>query len=102
MCLLCVARAAHQARFDGVIYPSYFSLIRTGGMPFDTIYGISIRRIPQLAKRAKAQVIPNIAIFGRPIKEGALQVECINKLVIGAAHYSLVFGPVGYNQVQQE
>lgn len=91
-----IAVAASGAKFDGLIYPSYFSLIRTGGMPFDTIYGISIRRIPQLAEHARAQMIPNIAIFGRPIAQGIVRVQCVNKLVIGAAHYSLVLGPVGY------
>jgi hypothetical protein len=65
-------------------------------MPFDTIYGISIRRIPQLAEQARAQIIPNIALFGRPIDQGIGRIQCINKLVIGA-HYSLVLGPVGYS-----
>lgn len=91
-----IALAASRAKYDGLIYPSYFSLIRTGGMPFDTIYGISIRRIPQLAEQARAQIIPNIALFGRPIDQGIGRIQCINKLVIGA-HYSLVLGPVGYS-----
>jgi hypothetical protein len=91
-----IALATFQAKYDGLIYPSYFSLIRTGGMPFDTIYGISIRRIPQFAEQARGQMIPNIAVFGRPIEQGLVTVRCINKLVVGAAHYSLVLGPVGY------
>jgi hypothetical protein len=92
-----IALEAFRAKYDGLIYPSYFSLIRTGGMPFDTIYGISIRRIPQLAERAGAQMIPNIAVFGRPIHDHKVSVRCINRLIVGAAQYSLVLGPVGFH-----
>jgi hypothetical protein len=91
-----IAIAAHRAGYDGVIYPSYFSLVRTGGMPFDTIYGISIRRFPQLAQYAKAQCVPNIALFGRPIEQGVVVVKCINKVLLNRVEYDLSFGPVGY------
>ena len=37
-----IASAARDADFDGVIYPSFFSLIRTGGHPFETAYGLSL------------------------------------------------------------
>lgn len=43
-----IAEAARIARFDGLLYPSYFSLLRLGEMPFQTVYGVSQRRIPQL------------------------------------------------------
>jgi hypothetical protein len=33
-----IACASRDALYDGVIYPSYFSLLRTGGMPFETAY----------------------------------------------------------------
>jgi hypothetical protein len=62
-----IARGAHAAGYDGVIYPSYFSLVRTQGQPFETACGISLRRFPQLADREKAKTIPNLAVFGRPI-----------------------------------
>jgi hypothetical protein len=91
-----VATAARDAGFDGLIYPSYFSLLRTGAAPFATIYGISIRKFPGLAQHAQAQSIPNFAIFGRPIKEGSVSVQCINRLILNQAEYELVFGPVGY------
>lgn len=91
-----IAIAAHRAGYDGVIYPSYFSLVRTGGTPFDTIYGISIRRFPQLAQYAKAQSVPNIALFGRPIEQGVVVVKCINKVVLNRVEYDLLFGPAGY------
>jgi hypothetical protein len=57
--LICraVAVAAQNRGFDGVIYPSYFSLVRTGAQPFDTAYGISIRRLKSLREYASSQVI---------------------------------------------
>jgi hypothetical protein len=92
-----IAMAAHTAGFDGLIYPSYFSLVRAGVTPFDTTYGISVRRIPQFAQHIRDQVIANIAVFGRPIEQGIVSVRCINKLVMHQVEYDLRFGPTGYD-----
>lgn len=91
-----IARSAHRAGFDGIIYPSYFSLVRTGAMPFDTAYGISIRKMPSLADHARAQTIRNLALFGRPIEEGKVTVRCINRVILNRVAYDIQFGPVGY------
>lgn len=88
-----IARKAKEQGFDGIIYPSYFSYIRTGGIPFDTVYGMSIRRISQLKDYAQSQSIPNVIIFGRPIKEGKVTVDCVNKVIINRVGYDLTFGP---------
>ena len=90
-----LARSAHSAGFDGVVYPSYFSLIRTGGMPFETTYGISHRRFLHLHEHENAKTIPNLALFGRPIKEHKVNVRCINKLILRHVEYDVHFGPVG-------
>ena len=90
-----IARAAHAAGYDGIVYPSYFSLLRTGGMPFETSYGISHRRLSRLADREKAKIIPNFALFGRPIAQGTAIVRCINKLILNRVEYVIQFGPVG-------
>jgi len=90
-----IARAVHSAGYDGVVYPSYFSLLRTGGMPFETAYGISHRRFPQLHEHEKAKTIPNLALFGRPIEERNVEVRCINKLILSRVEYGFHFGPVG-------
>lgn len=90
-----VARAVRSAAYDGVVYPSYFSLLRTGGMPFETTYGISHRRFPQLHEHEKAKTIPNLALFGRPIEERSVEVLCINKLILRRVEYGIHFGPVG-------
>jgi len=90
-----IARAAHAAAYDGLVYPSYFSLLRTGGMPFETAYGISHRKFPQLADREKAKTIPNLALFGRPIEQRVVTVRCINKLILNRVEYGIQFGPVG-------
>ena len=42
-----ITRAAIDAEFDGLRYPSYFSMLRTGIMPFETTLGISHRRVSQ-------------------------------------------------------
>jgi hypothetical protein len=93
-----IARAAHVAGYDGVIYPSYFSLLRTGAIPFETTYGISYRRVPRLAPFEKAKIIPNLALFGRPIKGCVVTVKCINKLILNKVEYGVHFGPVGYER----
>jgi hypothetical protein len=95
-----IAKAALSRGFDGIIYPSYFSYIRTGMVPFDTVYGISIRRINQLKRFAKSQIIPNIALFGRPIKEDFIKVDCINRVLINLVDYKLSFGPA-YNKAYE-
>jgi hypothetical protein len=89
-----IAAAAHEAGFDGVVYPSYFSLVRTGAMPFETAYGISVRKFASLRDYAQSHVIPNMALFGRPIEIGSVRVECINRVVLQQVSYDVVFGPV--------
>lgn len=91
-----IARAAQKAGLDGIIYPSYFSLVRTGAMPFDTVYGLSIRKLPPFAQRVRAQTIRNLALFGRPIEEGFVEVRCINRLVLKQVAYDIHFGPAEY------
>jgi hypothetical protein len=91
-----IARAAKARGFDGLIYPSYFSLLRTGAAPFDTAFGISVRRFPSAEAHVKATVIENVALFGRPIHEGIVKVRCINRAVLNQAQYDVIFGPVKY------
>ena len=91
-----IAFSAYQAGFDGLIFPSYFSLIRTGAMPSDSIYGISIRKFPFYKTYVKSQTIPNIALFGRPVEEKIIAVKCINRLVLSKIKYDVLFGPVDY------
>jgi hypothetical protein len=90
-----IAVAARASGYDGLIYPSYFSLLRTGGMPFETSYGISHRRLPMFADHEKAKTIPNLALFGRPIEQGTVAVRCIDKLILNRVEYGIHFGPVG-------
>jgi len=89
-----IALAARKAGFDGVLYPSYFSLVRSGAMPFETVYGISVRRFSEATKYATSGIYSNLAIFGRPIKDGILKVSCIDRLVIHKVHYDFRFGPI--------
>lgn len=92
-----IALAARNAGFDGVIYPSFFSLIRTGGHPFETAYGLSLRRYhPRRNEYAEAFTIRNFAIFGRPLESGLVRTECINRLILTQVGYQGHFGPVTY------
>jgi hypothetical protein len=91
-----IAFAARSSGYDGISYPSYFSLLRTGAMPFETAYGISYRRFPQLREYEQSKIVRNLAIFGRPISEGRALVRCINRLVVNGVKYSFHFGPVEY------
>ena len=90
-----VADAARISGFDGIVYPSYFSLLRLGQMPFKTTYGISHRRIPQLQEHEQAKSIQNLAVFGRPVSEGKVAVSCIDRLILSRVAYDFHFGPTG-------
>lgn len=72
-----ISAAARDAGFDGLIYPSYFSQVRSEQMPFETAYGISVRRFPKAARYAKSGVFPNVALFGRPLRDGIVGVTGI-------------------------
>ena len=89
-----LACAARSAGFDGIVYPSYYSMLRNGVKPFETTYGISHRRIPQFREFEEAKVSANLAIFGRPIHEGVVEICCINRVVLSTVLYSFHFGPV--------
>jgi RES domain. len=87
-----------KAGFDGIVYPSYFSCIRNGGMPYQTVaYGISNRRIPEFQAHEESIISKNIAVFGYPIQEGKIIVKSVNKLVLTNISYNYTFGPVQEN-----
>lgn len=88
-----IAKRAKAQGFDGIIYPSYFSYFRTGAIPFDTVYGMSIRKLAPLKEYAQSQNIPNLALFGRPVKDQKVTVACINKVIVNRIEYDLTFGP---------
>ena len=90
-----IANAAREAKFDGLIFPSYFSLLRLGQMPFQTVYGMSQRRFEQLQEHEQSKTIPNIALFGRPVQSGVVEVKCIDRLVVNRVGYEYHFGPTG-------
>ncbi len=96
-----LAYAALSAGFDGLSYPSYFSLLRTGSHPFETQLGMSNRHVAvylnhtSLADYENAKMIPNLALFGSPIAEGAVRVRCLNRLALNRVAYDGHFGPVG-------
>ena len=90
-----IAESAREAGYDGLVYPSYFSLLRIGEMPFQTVYGISHRRLEQLHDHEQSKTIPNLALFGRPVSTGAVDVHCIDRIIISQVRYEYHFGPTG-------
>jgi len=91
-----ISKMAESNGYDGIVYPSYFSLLRSGGMPFETTYGLSHRRFPQLKEYEKSKTIKNLALFGRPLAESMIKVKCINRLILHTVDYGVHFGPVDY------
>ncbi|WP_202961905.1 RES domain-containing protein [Legionella oakridgensis] len=89
-----IALEIYNNGFDGLIYPSYFSTLRTGATPLETILGISIRKIPQLTEYAESQIKSNIALFGRPIQDEKVTIKGINRIVLKKVIYDYDFGPV--------
>ena len=83
-----------MAGFDGLVFPSYFTYLRRGNMPFQTTYGISFRRIPQFRAYEQARPVQNIALFGRPIYDGIVAVKCIDRVILRRISYDVHFGPV--------
>ena len=90
-----ISKSARAAGFDGLVYPSYFSLLRLGQMPFQTVYGISHRRIEELQDYEQSKSVLNLAIFGRPVASGIVGVKCIDRVIISRVGYGYHFGPAG-------
>jgi len=90
-----IALAVRNAGHAGLIFPSYFSHVRTGARPFDTAHGLSVRRFPSYREHARKLSIANIALFGSPVREGLVRVDGINRLVVRRAFYDVHFGPAG-------
>lgn len=65
-----IAKAARAQHLDGIIFPSYYNQLK------------------------RTNEIQNIALFGRPLHEGKLRVECINRIMLSEATYEYEFGPV--------
>jgi hypothetical protein len=63
-----ISTAAKDAGLDGIVYPSYFSSLRE-------------------------ERIPNLAVFGHPVAAGAVEVGCINRLILETARYKVRLGP---------
>lgn len=92
-----IAHSASEMGLDGILYPSYFSSIQKGSTPFETAYGIPIRKFPFAESYVKDSIAPNIALFGRPIRDGLVSVKCLNRLVLQQVRYNIQFGPVHKN-----
>ena len=90
-----IALSAYRDGYDGLVYPSYFSLLKSGKIPFETSFGLSHRIFPKLHSRERAKITSNLALFGHPLKQGDVEVHSINRLVLRKVQYEFHFGPGG-------
>lgn len=91
-----IALITNKAGFDGLIFPSFFSLFRSEAKHLNSVCGKSVPSIPSFKSYTKSQIIQNIALFGRPIKEKIIAVKCINQLLLNKIIYDVLFGPIDY------
>ena len=89
-----IAVAARAADYDGIVYPSYFSLLRTGQRAFESSFGLMHRSLAMYAERERRKIVPNLGLFGHPIADGFVEVKCINKVFLRQVLYDVHFGPV--------
>jgi hypothetical protein len=64
-----IAVAARELNYDGILYPSYFSLVRP-------------------------EQVANIGLFGHPLRRGDVEVACINRAMLSTASYEIKMGPL--------
>ena len=93
-----IALSAHGEGYDGLVYPSFFSLLKSGKIPFETSFGLSHRMFPQLHNRERAKITSNLALFGHPLTQGDVEVHSINRLVLRRVQYEFHFGPEGLSR----
>ncbi len=89
-----IATAASARGFSGLVFPSYFTYLRRGNMPFQTVFGISHRRIPQFRAYEQTRPVQNLAIFGRPLRDRLVSARSIDRVILRSIGYDIHFGPV--------
>ncbi|MBI2416437.1 MAG: RES family NAD+ phosphorylase [Ignavibacteriales bacterium] len=94
-----IAKMAADIGYGGIIYPSYFSLVKAGSETYQPYLEKSLKQITSLEKDNN-RLMPNIAIFGCPIKSNKLFVDSINRIMMNKIMYDLTFGPVIYPSEQ--
>ncbi len=80
--------------FDGIIYPSYFSMLKTGNIPFETVIGMSNRRIDNLKNYEANKIARSIALFGYPLRDNKLNMISMNKLLLNQVKYDFTMAPI--------
>ena len=56
---------------------------------------MSHRTIPKLAEQEQSKIVANLALFGRPVEQGKVEIRSINRLILRKVQYDFHFGPVG-------
>ena len=74
-----LARRCQERGLDGIKYQSFFSNLRLGRGRF-----------------------PNIALFGRPIHNGVVELESLNNIRLDTVRYEFTYGPVTQKPSRQD
>ena len=74
-----LARRCQERGFDGIKYPSFLSGLRSGHERF-----------------------PNVALFGRPLHNGAVELHSLNNIRLDAVRYKFTYGPVTQRLSKQD
>ena len=90
-----IALTAAELRLRWPRLSVLFQLLQTGKVPFETTFGMSHRTIPKLAEQEQSKIVANLALFGRPVEQGKVEIRSINRLVLRKVQYDFHFGPVG-------
>lgn len=48
-----------------------------------------------LQEHEQAKAIANLELFGRPVADGLVSVQCINRVILSKVAYDFTFGPTG-------
>ena len=86
-----IAQLVYDRGFDGIITPSFHSQQYSAINTFETQYGISLREYAHhnvdFQNAINCATIPNISLFGFPVKDKIISVKNIRKLIINNIIY---------------
>ncbi|MCW5589096.1 MAG: RES family NAD+ phosphorylase [Legionellales bacterium] len=89
-----IAIEAYKRNFHGILYSSYYTSKHTGNNRLTSISGLPLFIFPEGKHIHEQAQIPNYALFGRPIQEGLIKVNSINRLYLQQIEYNTILGPV--------
>ena len=69
-------------------------MLKTGNIPFETVIGMSNRRIDNLKNYEANKIARSIALFGYPLRDNKLNMISMNKLLLNQVKYDFTMAPL--------